>query len=119
MDGFNTKFIKIVEDIKNGEVLTTELDKYVKDNSDKNIFSKAIKSLMENKDEYIKILSSRYSYDYNIDKKKSYFNSRLILRTSKDVNCRLEAKYIYDRYRKRHLTKIANIFKLKKSKSTN
>lgn len=114
MDGFNTKFIKLVDDIKNGEILTIELDKYIKDNSSKNIFSKALVSLMDNKDEYIKIFSSRYAFDYNIDKKKAYFNSRLILRQSTDVTCRLEAKYIYDRYKRRHLTKITKLIKFRK-----
>ena len=114
MDGFNTKFIKLVEDIKSGEILTKELDKYIMDNSGKNIFSKALINLMDSKDEYVKIFSSRYAYDYNINRKKAYFNARLILRTSNDINCRLEAKYIYDRYRRRHLTKITSLLHLMK-----
>lgn len=114
MDGFKTKFIKLVSDIKDGEGLTTELDKYIKENCKKNIFSKAIVNLMDNKDEYVKIFSSRYAFDYDIDKKKAYFNARLILRTSTDVNCRLEAKYIYDRYKRRYVSKLISILSSKK-----
>ena len=118
MDGFNNKFIKIVNDIKDGEVLIKDLDKYFKENNDKNIFKKCIVSLMDNKDEYVKIYAARYSLEYDIDKKASYNCARYILRCSKDNNCRIEAKYIYDRYKKRYISKITKILMRKKLKKS-
>ena len=118
MDGFNTKFIKLVNDIKSGEILSNELDKYVKDNSNKNIFKKCILNLLDNKDEYVKAFACKYCFDYDIDKKKAYDISRYILRNSKDKNSKIEAKYVYDRYKKRYVTKITKLImnrKLKKS----
>ena len=116
MDGFNTKFIKLIEDIKEGNIMISELDKYVSNNCNKGIFSKAIVSLMDNTDDYVKIFSSRYSFDYNIDKKKAYFNARYILRRSNDLNCRLEAKYIYDRYKRRYISSMIRLFSRKRIK---
>lgn len=118
MDGFNTKFIKIIEDIKKGEILSTELEKYIKEHCDKNIFKKCILSLMDYNDEYVKIYSSRYSFEYDIDKKKAYDNARYILRNSKDNTCRMEAKYIYDRYKRRHISKLIKVLMKKQLKNS-
>ena len=118
MDGFNTKFIKMIEDMKKGELFSNDLDNYIKEHSDKNIFNKCILSLMEHKDEYVKIYSSKYCFEYNINNKKAYDNARYILRNSKDNTCRIEAKYIYDRYKRRHLTKIAKVLMKRKLKNS-
>ena len=78
MDGFKNKFIKLANDIKEGNILSTELDKYVKDNSNKSMFSSAIKSLMEDSSSHIKIFAAKYSFEYGIDKKRAYYISRYI-----------------------------------------
>lgn len=109
MDGFRNKFIKLVNDIKDGNILSTELDNYVKENSTKNIFRGAIKSLMDESLPLVKIYAAKYSFEYNIDKKKSYQISRYILRREKDISCRIEAKYIYDRYNRRFISKITKL----------
>ena len=114
MDGFKNKFIKLAIKISSGDILTTELDKYVSSNSNKTIFKDAIKDLMENDDNVVKILASRYSYEYNIDKKKSYRIARLLLRRDKSLVVRIEAKYIYDNYKRRHIKKITKLIRRKK-----
>ena len=110
MDGFRNKFIKLANDIKEGNILSTELDKYVKENSTKSMFKDAIKSLME-----VKIFAAKYSFEYGIDQKRAYYISRYILRKEKDLSCRVEAKYIYDRYHRRYISKITS-FLLRKNK---
>lgn len=109
MDGFRNKFIKLVNGIKDGDVLSTELDNYVKENSTKTIFKDAIKSLMDESLPLVKVYAARYSFEYNIDKKKSYYISRYILRREKDISCRIEAKYIYDRYNRRFISRITKL----------
>lgn len=109
MDGFRNKFIKLVDGIKEGDVLSTELDKYVKENSNKNIFKDAIKSLMDESLPLVKVYAARYSFEYDIDKKRSYYISKYILRREKDISCRIEAKYIYDRYHRRFISKITKL----------
>ena len=109
MDGFKLKFIKLSDKISRGEILTTELDKYVKSNCNKSIFRDAIIDLMDSDDYVVRILAARYSYDYDIDKKKSYSIARLILRREKSLVCRIEAKYIYDNHRRRHIRKITKL----------
>lgn len=118
MDGFNTKFIQMIEDMKKGDILSNDLEKYIKEHSNKNIFNKCILSLMEHNDEYVKIFSSRYCFEYNIDIKKAYNNARYILRNSKDNTCRMEAKYIYDRYKRRHITKLVKVLMKRKLKNS-
>ena len=115
MDGFRNKFIKLANDIKEGNILSTELDKYVKENSTKNIFKDAIKSLMEDSSSHVKIFAAKYSFEYGIDQKRAYYISRYILRKEKNLSCRVEAKYIYDRYHRRYISKITS-FLLRKKK---
>ena len=114
MDGFIKKFIKLSNSISNGSILTEELDKYVSSNSKKSIFNDAINRLMEYDDNVVKILAARYSYDYNIDKNKSYNIARLILRRDKSLVCRIEAKYIYDNHKRRHIRKITRLIRRNK-----
>lgn len=114
MDGFKNKFIKLVEKIRNGDILTKDLDSYVKDISNKKFFSDAIKDLMDNKDYLVKVLAARYCYDYDIDKSRAYSIARLVLRNDKTVVCRIEAKYIYDDYKRRHIRKLIRFFNKKK-----
>lgn len=114
MDGFRNKFIKLANDIKEGNILSTELDKYVKENSTKSMFSSAIKSLMEDSSSYVKIFAAKYSFEYGIDQKRAYYISRYILRKEKDLSCRVEAKYIYDRYHRRYISKLISFLLRKK-----
>lgn len=114
MDGFNNKFIKLVNELNEGNILTEDLDKYVQENSDKNIFSKCILSLMDSNNNLVKIYAAKYSYYYNIDKKKSYFICRYILRREKNLNARIEAKSIYDSYKRRYIRKIIDKISRKK-----
>ena len=116
MDGFKNKFIKLASKINSGEILTEELDNFVKDNSEKSIFKSAINDLMDSNDYLVKILAARYSYDYNIDKKKAYSISRFILRCDDSVICRIEAKYIYDNHKRRHIRRITKFIRRKKYK---
>ena len=114
MDGFNNKFIKLVNELNEGNLLTEDLDKYVKENSDKEIFRKCILNLMDNSNNLVKIYAAKYSYEYNIDIKKSYFVCRYILRRDKNLNARIEAKNIYDSYKRRHIKKIIGKIRRKK-----
>lgn len=115
MEKFLNKFISLVNDYKDGNLLLEQLDKFVKENKDKKYFSDAIKKLMDNEISWVMVLAAKYSLEYKIDIKKSYFVSRYILRREKDINCRLEAKQIYDTYRKRHINKITKIIRRKKT----
>ena len=116
MNDFKNKFIKLVNKICDGELLSVELDKYIKDNNNKSIFIESIKELMEHDDNAVKIYAAKYSYDYGIDKKKSYSIARLILRREKSLVCRIEAKYIYDNHKRRYIRKITKLIKRKKYK---
>lgn len=114
MDGFIKKFIKLSNSICNGSILTDELDKYVSSNSDKTMFKDAIKKLMEYDDNVVRIYAARYSYDYNIDKKKAHSIAKEVLRCDKSLMCRMEAKYIYDNYKRRYIRKITSLIRRKK-----
>lgn len=114
MDGFKNKFIKLANDISEGNILSDELDNYVKENSNKTIFKEAIKSLMENNLSIVKVYAAKYSFEYKIDIKKSYYIARYILRKERDLVCKVEAKSIYDKYRRRHIPKITRIFSIRR-----
>lgn len=116
MDGFIKKFIKLSNNISDGSILTEELDKYVKSNSDKTRFKDAINRLMEYDDNVVRILASRYSYDYDIDKKKAYSIAKEVLRHDKSLVCRIEAKYIFDNHKRRHVRNLTTLIQRIKSK---